>query len=191
MGRRLAVVLVALAVLPAAPAAAAPLSNITLKIGDAVDIVGTPMACFAMTSNKKNGMACVLWKGNAPKTGVFGVGLAVDGTASLSKINADGSGLTIFKRKLQAARTVYKAHVGDLFGFQVNSSLAIACEVINVTTTAVEPMLRGVKVVCLRLNGTTAIPTSYFVTLSAKVAAVGKFDAKSKPSAWAILKKQP
>ena len=139
MGRRLAVAVAALAALAAAPAAAAPLSSIPLKIGDAVDVVGTPMACFAITSNNKDGLACVLWKGSRPRTGTYGVGLAVDGTASLNKIKADGSGQTIFKRKLQAARTVYKAHTGDLFGFQVNTSLSIACEVINVTSTAVEP----------------------------------------------------
>jgi hypothetical protein len=191
MGRRLAVAVAACAALAAVPAAAAPLNNITLKIGDAVDVVGTPMACFAVHSNNKDGLACVLWKGSKPKTGTYAVALAVDGTASMKKLMADGSGQTIFKRKLQAARTVYKAHTGDIFGFQVNSSLAIACEVINVTTTAVEPMLRGVKVLCLRSNGTTAIPTSYFVTLSAKVAAVSKFDAKSKPSTWALLKQQP
>lgn len=191
MGRRLAVALVALAALAAVPASAAPLKNLPLKIGDAVDVVGTPLACFAVHSNNKDGLACVLWQGNKPKVGTYAVALAVDGTASLKKLKADGSGQTIFKRKLQAARTVYKAHAGDLFGFQVNNTLAIACEVINITSTAVEPSLRGVKVVCLRSNGTTAIPTSYFVTLSAKVAAVSKFDAKSKPSTWALIKNQP
>lgn len=191
MGRRLAVAVAACAALAAAPAAAAPVRSIPLKIGDAIDVVGTPMACFAITSNKKDGLACLLWKGNGPRTGTFGVGLAVDGTASLNKIKADGSGQTIFKRKLQAARTVYKAHTGDLFGFQVNPSLSIACEVINVASTAVEPLLRGVKVVCLRSNGKAAIPNSYFVTISAKFAAVSKWDAKSNPSQWGIVKKQP
>ena len=177
--------------LAAVPAAAAPTRSIPLKIGDAIDVVGTPMACFAITSNKKNGMACVLWKGSAPRTGTFGVGLAVDGTASIEKIKADGSGQTVFKRKLQSARTVYKAHVGDLFGFQVSNSLSIGCEVINVTSTAVEPLLRGVKVTCLRSNGTTSVPNSYFVSISAKIAGVSKWDAKSNQSPWAIVKKQP
>ena len=191
MGRRLAVACAALAALAAAPAAAAPLTNITLKIGDAVDVVGTPMACFAVHSNNKDGLGCLLWQGSKPQVGTYAVGLAVDGTASLTKLKADGTSQKIFKRKLQAARKTYKAHPGDLFGFQVNSSLAIACEVINVTTTAVAPLGRGVKVVCLRSNGTTAIPTSYFVTISAKFASVSKFDAKSNPSTWALVKQQP
>jgi hypothetical protein len=191
MGRRLAVAAAAFAALTAVPAAAAPTSSIPLKIGDAVDVVGTPMACFAITSNHKNGMACVLWKGSNPKTGSYGVGLADDGTAEISKIKADGSGQIVFKRKLQSARKVYKAHVGDLFGFQVNDSLSIGCEVINVTSTAVEPLLRGVKVICLRSNGTTSVPSSYFVTISAKVAAVAKFDTKSNVTPWAIVKHQP
>ena len=130
-------------------------------------------------------------KGNKVGTGTFAVGLAVDGTASLNKMKADGSGQTIFKRKLQAARKVYMAHAGDIFGFQVTASLSIACEVINVTSTTVAPLGRGVKVVCLRSNGTTAIPTSYFVTISAKFASVSKFDAKSNPSTWALVKPQP
>ncbi len=191
MGRRLAVVFAALAALTAAPVAAAPLSSVPLKIGDVVDVVGTPMACFAITSNGKDGMACVLWKGNAPRTGTFGVGLAVDGTASVQKIKADGSGQTVFKRKLQAARKVYKVHVGDLFGFQVSNNLSIGCEVINVTSSAVEPMYRGVKVTCLRSNGTTGIPNSYFVSISSKIAGVGKFTTKSAISTWGVVKKQP
>lgn len=191
MGRRLAVACAAFAALTAAPVAAAPQSSIPLKIGDAVDVVGTPMACYAISSNNKNGLACVLLKGSAIRTGSYAVALAVDGTASMKKLKADGSGQTIFKRKLQAARTVYKAHAGDLFGFQVNNSLSIACEVINVTSTAVAPVYRGVKLVCLRSNGKTAIPTSYFVTISAKFASVSKFDAKSNPSSWALIKKQP
>jgi len=191
MGRRLAVACAALAVFAVAPAAAAPVSSIQLKIGDAVDVVGTPMACYALTSNNKNGMACVILKGNAVRTGTYAVGLAVDGTASLQKIKADGSGQTIFKRKLQAERTVYKAHAGDIFGFQVTGSLSIACEVINIASTSVEPVLRGIRVVCLRSNGKTALPNSYFVDISAKFASVSKWDAKSEQSPWAIIKKQP
>ena len=191
MGRRLATAVAAFVALAAVPAAAAPTRSIPLKIGDAIDVVGTPIACFAITSNNKNGMACVLWKGSNPRTGTYGVGLAVDGTASVTKLKADGSGQTVFKRRLQAARTVYKVHAGDLFGFQVSNDLSLACEVINVTSTAVEPLLRGVKVTCLRSNGKTSLPNSYFVTISAKVAAVSKWDAKSNATPWAIVKHQP
>lgn len=191
MGRRLAVAFAAFAALAAAPVAAAPLSSIPLKIGDAVDVVGTPLACFAITSNNKNGMACVLWKGSKPRTGTYGIGLAVDGTASIEKLKADGSGQTVFKRKLQAARTVYKAHVGDLFGFQISNDVSIGCEVINVTSSAVEPLYRGVKVTCLRSNGKTGIPSSYFVSVSSKFAGVGRFDAKGAVSTWGFVKHQP
>jgi len=191
MGRRPAVVLAALAALTAAPAAAAPTRSIPLKIGDAIDVVGTPIACFAITSNKKNGMACVLWKGSKPRTGTYGVALAVDGTASVEKIKADGSGQSVFKRKLQSARTVYKAHAGDLFGFQVSNDLSIGCEVINVSSSAVEPLLRGIRVTCLRSNGKTGIPNSYFLSISSKFAGVGKFDAKSAISTWSFVKQQP
>ena len=191
MGRRLAVAVAAFAAVVAVPAAAAPLTSIPLKIGDAVDVVGTPLACFAITSNNKNGLACVLWKGSNPRTGTYGVGLAVDGTASIDKLKADGSGQTVFKRKLQAARTVYKAHVGDLFGFQISNDVSIGCEVIDVTSSAVGQLYRGVKVTCLRSNGTTGIPGSYFVSVSAKFAGVGRFDAKGAISSWGVVKRQP
>jgi hypothetical protein len=191
MGRRLVVAVAAFAALAATPVAAAPTRSIQLKIGDAVDVVGTPIACFAITSNHKNGMACVLWKGSNPKIGSYGVGLAVEGTASVERIKADGSGQTVFKRKLQAANTVYKLHVGDLFGWQVSNDLSLGCEVINVSSNAVEPLFRGVKVTCLRSNGTTGIPNSYFVSVSSKFAGVGKFDAKGQISTWGFVKHQP
>ncbi len=192
MGRRFFAALVALAALTATSASAAPMSSIPLKIGDVVDVAGTPVVCVAMTSNHKNGIACVLWKGSKPMVGTYGVGLAVDGTAEIEKLKAGGGSQTIFKRKLQSVRaTVYKAHVGDLFGFQVNDSLSIGCEVINVTSTAVEPLLRGVKVICLRSNGKTSVPNSYYVSISAKFAAVAKFDAKSNLTPWSVVKQQP
>ena len=62
---------------------------------------------------------------------------------------------------------------------------------ISVTSTQVEPIYRGVKVSCLRSNGTTGIPNSYFVSVSAKFAGVGKFDAKGQVSTWGFVKKQP
>lgn len=181
----------ALAAFAVTSAAAAPVSSIPLKIGDAVEVAGTPLVCFAITSNNKNGMGCVLWKGGKPMVGSYTVGLAVDGTASVEKIKADGSGQSVFKRKLQSARTVYKAHAGDLFGFQVSNDLSIGCEVINVSSSAVEPLLRGIRVTCLRSNGKTGIPNSYFLSISSKFAGVGKFDAKSAISTWSFVKQQP
>ena len=192
MGRRSCGALVALAALTATSAAAAPTRSIPLKIGDVVDVVGTPVVCVAITSNHKDGIACVLWKGSKPMVGAYGVGLAVDGTAEIEKLKADGSSETIFKRKLQSVRAkLYKARVGDLFGFQVSDSLSIGCEVINVTSTAVAPEYRGIKVTCLRSNGTTSVPNSYYVSISAKIAGVAKFDAKSQLTSWGIVKTQP
>jgi hypothetical protein len=154
-------------------------------------VAGTPLVCFAITSNNKNGMGCVLWKGGKPMVGSYTVGLAVDGTASVEKIKADGSGQSVFKRKLQSKQTVYKAKVGDLFGFQASKNLAVACGVANVTSSALQLLYRGVRVTCLRVNGKTSVPSSYMVSITAKFAGVSKLDAKSRIAAWGFVEKQP
>ena len=66
-------------------------TTIQLKIGDAVDVLHTRVACYALNSNGKNGIGCVLIANGKPIPGTYSVGLAVDGTAVLNKINADGS----------------------------------------------------------------------------------------------------
>ena len=83
-------------------ASAASQKTVQLKIGDAVDLVGTRVACFAVKSNGKDGIGCVIWGKDKPLVGSYSVGLAVDGTAVLSKLKADGSAQQIFKRKPQA-----------------------------------------------------------------------------------------
>ena len=181
--------LVAAALVPAA--SAAPQRSIPLKIGDAIDVVGTRIACFAIKSNGKNGRACVLLKGSTPIVGSYGAGLAVDGTAVLNKIKADGTADQVFKRRLQAARTVYKVKTGDLFGFQITNTLSLGCRVINVTQTNVAAVYRGVKVSCWRATATQPLPNTYGVSISDKFAGVFRFDGKGNVTSWGLMKPQP
>ena len=185
----LAAGLVAAALVPAA--SAAPQRSIPLKIGDAIDVVGTRIACFAIKADGKNGMACVLLKGSSPLVGSYGAGLAVDGTAVLNKIKADGTADQVFKRRLQAARTVYKVRTGDLFGLQITNKVSLGCRVINVTQTNVAAVYRGVKVSCWRATATQPLPNTYGVSISDKFAGVFRFDAKGNVTSWGLMKPQP
>ncbi len=186
----LSVVLVAIF---AVGASAASQKTVQLKIGDAVDVVGTRVACFAVKSSGKDGVGCVIWGKGKPLAGSFTVGLAVDGTAVLSKLKADGSAQQIFKRKPQArGRTakVYRLGVGDAFGFPITSKINLGCKVIDVTDTSVAPIYRGVKVSCWRATD-NPLPSSLGVSISDKFAGVFQFDADGGVSSNGIVRAQP
>jgi hypothetical protein len=180
MRTRLVLIAAALAVAALAPAAQA--KTVELKVGDTVDVLGTPVLCVAITSNKQNGIACVLWSKDKPRAPSYGVGLSVKGTASLEHLKADGSSATVIKRKLasRSASKVYKLTVGDSFGMQISDKVALGCRIINVTSTAVEPLYRGTKVSCWLATATTPLPNTWGVSISAKFAGVFHFTATSQ-----------
>ncbi|HET7568022.1 MAG TPA: hypothetical protein VFJ91_08540 [Gaiellaceae bacterium] len=197
MGRRLALLAVAAAAaaLPAAGGAGNP-SLTRLRIGDAVDVLGTRIACFAITSNSKDGIACLLWKGGKVLPSSFGVGLAVDGTAVVNRIDAKGNSTKVWKKRLPASRgaasgKVYKIGVGGGFGIPVSSEVVLGCEVLNVTSTAVEPLYRGVKVSCWPATATKAVPNRYGVSISDRFAGVFKITPQGSMSTWGYVKRQP
>ena len=178
-------------VVVAATASATSQRVITLKVGDAVDVVGTPVACFALNANDKDGMACVLWANGHATAGTFGAGLAADGTAIVNKIGKDGTGTTVWKRRLQAAGTVYRVKVGDDFGFVLPKNIDLGCRVINVASTSLAERYRGVKVSCWRSKAQAPLPNTYGVTISAKLAGVFRFDANKQVMRWGVEHLQP
>lgn len=185
----LAATLAAAAFTPSAQA-----KTIALKVGDAVDVVGTPIACFAITSNKQDGIACVLWRNGKPKPDSFGAGLSVEGTASLQRLKADGSSSTVIKRKLQThtGGTVYKVKVGDLFGMQVDDEIALGCRVLNVTSTSVQPLYRGKKVSCWLASPSAPKANSWGISISAKFAGIFHLTARSQVDpAKSTTRRQP
>ncbi len=176
------------------PAGASSQGTVRLKIGDAVDVLGTKIACFAIKSNGKNGVGCVLWGADKPLVGSYGAGLAVDGTAIVNRIKPDGTSATVFKRKLQsAARTqkVYKLRVGDVFGFPIDSTVNLGCKILNITDSTVAPIYRGVKVSCWLATETAPVPSSWGMSISDKFAGVFQFDAKGNVSPRGSMKRQP
>ncbi len=190
MRRALAALAVIAAFVTVGAASGTPRSATPLKIGDAVDVVGTKLACFAIRSNSKDGMACVLWANGKAVVGSYGAGLAVDGTAVLTHIKADGSGQQVFKRRLQRSGTVYRASVGDVFGLQISSTVSLGCSVLNVTSTLVGPLYRGIKVSCWRATSTAPLPNTYGVTISDKLAGVFRFDTKGHITTWGVMRRQ-
>ncbi len=185
---------VALVTVLSVSASAASQKAVQLKIGDAVDVVGTRVACFAVKSNGKNGVGCVIWGKDKPLPGSYTVGLAVDGTAVLTKIKPDGSAQQIFKRKPQVrgrAAKVYRVNVGDLFGFQITSKIALGCKVIDVADGSVAPVYQGVKVSCYLATADSPLPNSLGISISDKFAGVFQFDAKGAVTSKGIMRTQP
>jgi len=158
-------------------------TSIPMKIGDAIDVLNTKVACYAITSNSKSGIACVLiskTKGN-PIAGTYGTGLTVGGEAVVNRITKTGA-TTLFKRTLKARQTVYRVKPGDLFGLQITDKIALGCHVLNVTSTVVAAKYRGIRVSCWRATATAPLPTTYGMSISDKFAGVFRFDAKGAVS---------
>ena len=189
-------VLAACVALPAG-ATAGNSSLIPLKIGDAVVVEGTHIACFAINSSNKNGIGCVLLLPSGKfVVGSYGVGLAVDGTAVVNRVDAKGNGKKIWKKRLPAARgasasQTYTVKVGEGFGISAGKNGILGCQVLNVTSTTVEPIYRGVKVSCWFATATKAVPNRYGISISEKFAGVFKTTPKGTLSTWGLVKQQP
>ena len=198
MNRRL-LLLVPLAAAAAVslPGGAGAGTAIKLKIGDAVDVLNTRVACYALTSNGKDGIGCLLiTNAGSPIAGSYTVGLAVDGTAVLNKVNADGSSSHVFKKRLPAAHSaaagaVYRVRPGESFGLPVSGNVAIGCKVLDVTSTSVAPVFRGIKVSCWYATATAPVPNTYGVSISDKMAGVFRFTSSGTIGSWGLMRQQP
>jgi len=188
---RFALALLAAALIVVATASGSAKRSVVLKIGDAVDVRYTGVACFALNSNGKDGVGCVLWAKGKPAPGTYGAGLAADGTAVINKIAKDGSGVAVWKRKLQSASTTYHLTVGDEFGLILPSGIDLGCRIVKVTTTSLDPVFRGTKVSCWRAKDNKPLPNTYGVTLSDKLAGAFKINAAGEVSRWGVLKREP
>ena len=193
--RLLTLALVAFAAVSLAGGAGAG-NTIQLKIGDAVDVLHTGVACYALNSDGKNGIGCVLLANGKPVPLTYSVGLAVDGTAVLNKLGADGTSTHVFKKRLPASHstssgTVYRVKPGQSFGIPVSGDVVIGCQVINVTSTSVAPIYRGIKVSCWFADAKHAIPNRYGVSISDKMAGVFKVTPAGQLSTWGLVKPQP
>lgn len=165
--------------------------SVALSIGDVVTVQGTHVGCYAITSSGKNGIACVLLVGGKPKAGTYGAGLAADGTAVLTRIKADGSGQQVWKRTPQARTKTYTLGVGDEFGMQLTSTVAIGCQVINVTSTLVEPLYRGIKVSCFRATSTRPVGNAWGISIADRFAGSFWLDAQGRTTTKGVVRKQP
>lgn len=206
--RRILAACLAAVVVPAALAAQAGAGSSAysparkLAIGDAVDVRGTGIACFAVVSNKKPGIGCaLLGKDGNPRPGSYAVGIAVDGTIVMSRVKADGTSATVLKRTPQAAggaatagraAKVYPASPGDSFGLPIDTAHIIGCRVIEVLPSqAAKPLYRGIKVACWRATEKAPVPRSEGVEISDRFAAAFRFDAKGNVTAGILVKAQP
>lgn len=200
--RRILAACLAAIVVPAALAAQAGAGEAAysparkLAIGDAVDVRGTGIACFAVVSNRKPSIGCaLLGKDGNPRPGTFAVGIAVDGTIVMSRVKADGSSATVLKRTPQAAGRAGKvdpASPGDSFGLPIDTAHIIGCRVIDVLPSqAAKALYRGIKVACWRATETAPVPRSEGVEISDRFAAAFRFDAKGDVAGGILVRTQP
>lgn len=168
-----------------------PPRNVALSIGDVVTVRGTHIACYAISSNGKDGIACVLLAGGKPKSGTYGAGLAEDGTAVLTKLKADGTAQQVWKRKPQTRSKQYALAVGDEFGMQLTSKVALGCQVINVTSTLVGPLYRGVKVSCFRATTVKPLGNAWGISISDRFAGSFWLDSYGRLTTKGVVRKQP
>ena len=162
-------------------AAAAPHGTgaVKLAIGDTIDVKNTGIVCFALVSNRKPGLACVLWKGNAPLAGSYGVGIATDGTVVVNQIQADGTAKTLLKRVPQlagrrsgrAAGKVYAGVPGDTFGLPIDKTHILGCRVVDVKPSEAVALYQGIKIACWRADNEFPVPNSNGVQISDRRAA--------------------
>jgi hypothetical protein len=193
MAPRTPILLITLAAALTATAPAAG-RTIRLQMDDVVDVTGTRIACVALTSSGKRGVACLLWRGGKPLTASVGAGLAEDGTAVLTRVKADGSSQQILKRRstaLRAAERVHRVRVGDVFGFPITSSTSLGCKVLRITDPKLDPLFRGVRVSCWRATTTAPLPRSWGMSISDRMAGVFRFDARGEVSSVGVVRRQP
>ena len=182
-------------------AAAAPRGTgaVKLAIGDTIDVKNTGVVCFAVVSNKKPGLGCVLWKGNAPRIGSYGVGIATDGTVVVNQILADGSAKTLLKRVPQlaghrsasAAGKVYAGLPGDTFGLPIDKTHILGCRVVDVKPSEAVALYQGIKIACWRADNEFPVPNSNGVQISDRMAAAYSFNAKGVVTKTLLVKRQP
>ncbi len=188
--------LVAGAVLATADAAPVATTVTRLKIGDTITVQGTHIACYALVSNRKPGIGCVILDGSDLEVGTYGVGIAADGTVILNQVRPDGSAKRIFRRVPQSARrSVGQVYVGkpdDEFVLSIDANHLLACRVVKVSPGEASPLYVGTKIGCWRTTGRTPTPSSDGVQISERFASVYRFDAKGeKIVAMPVVKRQP
>ena len=105
--RRLLLVTLFIAALTVFPSSAGAMpvggGNVLIKVGDAVDVVATKLACYAVKASGKAGVVCFKLDAKGLDPGTVGVGIAQDGTVTAYKVNAKREPQRILKREPQSA----------------------------------------------------------------------------------------
>ena len=179
----------------AAPAAAA--STRPLAIGDTIIVTKTRVFCLALVSSGKNGIGCILFdKKSVPIRGTYAVGMAIDGTAVLTQVNADGSPKTILKREPQASARrssrVYSGAPDDVYLLPIDATHKLACKITDVKPGQAAPLYQGIKIACWRIVRTgLPVPSSDAIQISDRMAAIVSSDAKGVFGTTVLVKQQP
>jgi hypothetical protein len=167
---------VALGVVAAAALGAA--SPPQLRVGDRVDVTGTPVRCVAGKQARKRLVSCFLvGKTGRPVAGSVGIALSATGTIKVVRFKRNGNATLVFKRTLQSvsARTpkTYQLATGTIF--QLRDS-KLFCAIHPETNDKV------LGTACYLWESDKRRPNSYGSFMNAKLAGVAQVDGTGKQS---------
>lgn len=172
-------------------------STLPLAIGDTITVKGTRVICVALVSSGKNGVGCALFDAkNEMIRGAYGVGMAVDGTAVITRTGPDGNPKVVLKRKPQAAsrrsERDYSAVPGDVYLLPIDATHKLACKITEVKPAQAAPLYRGIKIACWRILQTGfPVPSSDAIQISDRMASIVRGNARGVFGTTVLVKQQP
>ncbi len=170
----------------AVPAAADTAGQVfKLKIGDGFTVSGTHIVCAAQVSKTllpgKRLIGCAFSNSKGPLVGTYTVALAADGEVVAARVKTDGSAGVVYRRKPSVAggpAKLYTVKVNDVVLF---TGTNITC--------SVNKSSGGTATSCFPFSPAkgNALPNTYGVGITDKIAFVVHFDAKSKSTPVKVL----
>jgi hypothetical protein len=190
VGRNVAALLAAAAagLVLAGPSGARPATKVvTLKLGDTFSVTGTHVVCTLQVSKAlipgQKLVGCGVADSKGPVVGSYTVALGVNGEVVIARVKPNRkSTAVVYRRKLSVAgRTATRDYQIGPASLAYFTGTNIVC--------AVDKSSAGVAVSCFPFSSATAnaLPSTYGVGITNKLAYIVHFDAKSKAKAIKVL----
>ncbi len=179
--------LLAALALAGAGTAAAP-KIVSLRIGDTVDVVGTPVLCVTATDDKTHlaGIGCLLANAKGPISGSYAGSIEANGTVQISRVQK-GKFTKVFIRTLQSARATaakrYRLGVGAFFAV---AGTRLLCQITTGRRHDQAP-----TAACWLQARTGIQPSSYIIEVSGDIAGVVSVLKSGKVGPVVFAKHQP
>ena len=163
--------MLALVLVPAALPGAA--GFVTLRSGDQLDVVGTPILC--QVGNGATSIACFKVDAKGPLPGSYGIGIKTTGVAAW-KIDANRNPKEVYARKPASAQKRVTIRLGQAARLQ---GTTLDCAIVR------SGAANETTIYCSHDDTVGPVVGSYAVLLSKSMAAVGKVKAdRSTTIVW-------